>query len=106
MAANRTSRSTIARRATEWRPGPPARRGIVSTPRNDEAEALALATPFDPMAGGFPVPPMPGQQYSFTSRRELAQGTTIVQERAPEESAADTDPATEAEAPSEEDTHG
>ncbi|MBK9738181.1 MAG: NADH-quinone oxidoreductase subunit NuoH [Actinobacteria bacterium] len=71
-----------------------------------EAEALALATPFDPMAGGFPVPPMPGQQYSFTSRRELAQGTTIVQERAPEESAADTDPATEAEAPSEEDTHG
>jgi len=32
------------------------------------------------MAGGFPVPPMPGQQYTYTSRRAMAQGTTIVQE--------------------------
>ncbi len=33
------------------------------------------------MAGGYPVPPLPGQQFAFTSRRELARGTTIVQER-------------------------
>jgi NADH-quinone oxidoreductase subunit H len=45
-----------------------------------EAEAIALSTPFDPMAGGFPVPPMPGQEFTFTSRRAMAQGTTIVQE--------------------------
>ncbi len=45
-----------------------------------EAEEAALAADFDPMAGGFPVPPMPGQTLTFTSRRELAQGTTIVQE--------------------------
>ena len=49
--------------------------------RAEAAEAEAtLAAEFDPMAGGFPVPPMPGQQLSYTSRRELAQGTTIVQE--------------------------
>ncbi|MDI1289650.1 MAG: NADH-quinone oxidoreductase subunit NuoH [bacterium] len=45
-----------------------------------EAEEAALAADFDPMAGGFPVPPMPGQTLTFTSRRDLAQGTTIVQE--------------------------
>ena len=45
-----------------------------------EAEAAALAQPFDPMAGGFPVPPMPGQSFTYTSRRAMAQGTTIVQE--------------------------
>jgi NADH-quinone oxidoreductase subunit H len=48
-----------------------------------EAEAAALVAEFDPMAGGFPVPPMPGQQFTYTSRRSLAQGTTIVQEPAP-----------------------
>ena len=53
------------------------------------AEAEAIAVEFDPMAGGFPVPPMPGQEFTYTSRRALAQGTTIVQEpaaAAPEES--------------------
>jgi NADH-quinone oxidoreductase subunit H len=45
-----------------------------------EEEAAALAQPFDPMAGGFPVPPMPGQSFTYTSRRAMAQGTTIVQE--------------------------
>jgi NADH-quinone oxidoreductase subunit H len=44
------------------------------------AEEAALAAEFDPMAGGFPVPPMPGQTLSYTSRRDLARGTTIVQE--------------------------
>ena len=43
-------------------------------------EAATLAQPFDPMAGGFPVPPMPGQSFTYTSRRAMAQGTTIVQE--------------------------
>lgn len=46
----------------------------------DEAEAAAAAAPFDPMAGGFPVPPLPGQSFTYTSRRAAAQGTTIVQE--------------------------
>jgi hypothetical protein len=32
------------------------------------------------MAGGFPVPPMPGQTFTYTSRRAMAQSTTIVQE--------------------------
>ena len=45
-----------------------------------EAEAAALVAEFDPMAGGFPVPPMPGQQFTYTSRRSVAQGTTIVQQ--------------------------
>jgi NADH-quinone oxidoreductase subunit H len=45
-------------------------------------EAERTAQPFDPMAGSFPVPPMPGQTFTYTSRRSLAQGTTIVQEPA------------------------
>jgi NADH-quinone oxidoreductase subunit H len=43
-------------------------------------EAERLAAGFDPMASGFPVPPMPGQQFTYTSRRAAAAGTTIVQE--------------------------
>ena len=46
-----------------------------------EQERLsASARDFDPMAGGFPVPPLPGQQATFTTRRAAA-GTTIVHER-------------------------
>jgi NADH-quinone oxidoreductase subunit H len=66
-------------------------------------EAAAADAAFDPMAGGFPVPPLPGQQFTYTSRRELAQGTTIVQERT---EAAPTDQAVADDAASEEDTHG
>ena len=45
-----------------------------------QAEAQAQAErDFDPMAGGFPVPPLPGQQPVLTSRRAAA--ATIVQER-------------------------
>jgi NADH-quinone oxidoreductase subunit H len=51
-----------------------------------EAELASREAAFDPMAGGFPVPPMPGQQFAYTSRRSLAQGTTIVQEPAAAES--------------------
>ena len=59
----------------------------------DELEAAAAAAPFDPMAAGFPVPPLPGQSFTYTSRRAAAQGTTIVQEPAvvPTDDAADTD---------------
>ncbi|GDX31612.1 NADH-quinone oxidoreductase subunit H [Actinomycetes bacterium] len=35
--------------------------------------------PYDPMAGGFPVPPMPGQQAVLTSRRS---GSPVVQQEA------------------------
>jgi len=48
----------------------------------DERDALAASMPFDPMAGGFPVPPLPGQSFTYTSRRAAAGGTTIVQESA------------------------
>jgi len=59
----------------------------------DELEAAAAAAPFDPMSAGFPVPPLPGQSFTYTSRRAAAQGTTIVQEPAvvPTDDAADTD---------------
>jgi len=61
---------------------------ILQTRQDRKAEALAAEeaaaadAPFEAAAGGFPVPPMPGQTFTYTSRRELAQGTTIVQERA------------------------
>jgi NADH-quinone oxidoreductase subunit H len=38
----------------------------------DRLAALEADTPF-------PVPPMPGQTFTYTSRRSMAQGTTIVQ---------------------------
>jgi NADH-quinone oxidoreductase subunit H len=68
----------------------------------EDAEAAAAAAPFDPMESGFPVPPLPGQSFTYTSRRAAAHGTTIVQEpvatsRAVEEPTDDTD---------EESTHG
>jgi NADH-quinone oxidoreductase subunit H len=68
----------------------------------EDAEAAAAAAPFDPMESGFPVPPLPGQSFTYTSRRAAAHGTTIVQEpvatsRSVEEPTDDTD---------EESTHG
>ena len=38
----------------------------------EELEAESRA-PFDPMAGGHPVPPMPGQIFPYTPRRVLAE---------------------------------
>ncbi len=67
----------------------------------EEAEAAAAAAPFDPMAGGFPVPPLPGQSFTYTSRRAAAQGTTIVQERAAEVVAEEDNDTSDGE-----DTHG
>ena len=46
----------------------------------EEAEQARRDQAFDPMASAFPVPPMPGQQFTYTSRRAMAAGTTIVQE--------------------------
>ncbi len=43
------------------------------------ADALAIA---DAAAGGFPVPPMPGQEFTITTRRSMAASTTIVADRA------------------------
>jgi NADH-quinone oxidoreductase subunit H len=44
--------------------------------RELEAAAEEAARPFDPYAGGYPVPPLPGQEFTFTSRRAMA-GATI-----------------------------
>lgn len=70
----------------------------------DEQEAAAAAEPFDPMAAGFPVPPLPGQSFTYTSRRAAATGTTVVQDApvmAVATAADDADPAD----PDEEGTH-
>ena len=42
----------------------------------EEAEAKAHARPFDAMAGGYPVPPMPGQQVTLPTRRATSSVTT------------------------------
>ena len=76
--------------------------------RREAAEAAELAAaqnaPFEPMAGGFPVPPMPGQQFTYTSRREMARGTTIVQERVITENGDDPASDVTTEPPSEDET--
>jgi len=47
-----------------------------------EAAAAAEAeSVFEAAAGGFPVPPMPGQQVTITTRRSMAASTTIVADR-------------------------
>ncbi|MDA3021668.1 MAG: NADH-quinone oxidoreductase subunit NuoH [Actinomycetota bacterium] len=51
--------------------------------RRETARKLALEEienrPYDPLAGGFPIPPMPGQQAVLTSRRTASQ---VVQQEA------------------------
>ncbi|CAB5000300.1 MAG: NADH-quinone oxidoreductase subunit NuoH [Actinobacteria bacterium] len=42
------------------------------------AEAEAARGPFDPMAGGFPVPPMPGVDYTPTRRTKATVGAIAV----------------------------
>jgi NADH-quinone oxidoreductase subunit H len=44
--------------------------------RELEEAAAEAAKPFDPYAGGYPVPPLPGQEFTYTSRRALA-GATV-----------------------------
>jgi NADH-quinone oxidoreductase subunit H len=41
----------------------------------EEAVAKALARPFDAMEGGYPVPPMPGQQVTLPTRRATSSVT-------------------------------
>ncbi|MGI9197908.1 MAG: NADH-quinone oxidoreductase subunit NuoH [Candidatus Nanopelagicales bacterium] len=46
--------------------------------RAAEREAAEeLAKPFDPYAGGYPVPPLPGQEFTYTSRRAAAAAATV-----------------------------
>jgi NADH-quinone oxidoreductase subunit H len=57
-------------------------------------EAAATAKPFDPMEGGFPVPPMPGQAMpAFTPRRPRAAlvGALVEPAEAQELEAGDSD---------------
>jgi len=44
-----------------------------------EAAQEELDKPFDPYAGGYPVPPLPGQEFTFTSRRARAASATTVE---------------------------
>ena len=46
------------------------------TALQEEADAEIQARVFDAMAGGYPVPPMPGQQVSLPSRRATSSVTT------------------------------
>ena len=48
----------------------------------DEAAAAEAEVVFDAAAGGYPVPPMPGQAVTITTRRSMAASTTIVADRA------------------------
>ena len=63
---------------------------VIETVRVRRADALAeqeeaAKGEFDPMAGGFPVPPMPGQAYAPTRRTRATVGATVL-EAAPEDS--------------------
>ena len=48
----------------------------------DAAAAAEAEVVFEAAAGGFPVPPMPGQEVTITTRRSMAASTTIVAARA------------------------
>ena len=48
----------------------------------DAAAAAEAESAFDAVAGGYPVPPMPGQEFTITTRRSMAASTTIVADRA------------------------
>jgi NADH-quinone oxidoreductase subunit H len=48
----------------------------------DAAAAAEAEVVFEAAAGGYPVPPMPGQEVTITTRRSMAASTTIVADRA------------------------
>jgi NADH-quinone oxidoreductase subunit H len=48
----------------------------------DDAAAAEAEVVFEAAAGGYPVPPMPGQEVTITTRRSMAASTTIVADRA------------------------
>ena len=48
----------------------------------DAAAAAEAEVVFEAAAGGYPVPPMPGQEVTITTRRSMAASTTFVADRA------------------------
>ncbi|MGI9136457.1 MAG: NADH-quinone oxidoreductase subunit NuoH [Candidatus Nanopelagicales bacterium] len=48
----------------------------------DAAAAAEAESDFEASVGGFPVPPMPGQEVTITTRRSMAASSTIVADRA------------------------
>ena len=48
----------------------------------DAAAAAEAESVFEAAVGGFPVPPMPGQEVTITTRRSMAASSTIVADRA------------------------
>ena len=48
----------------------------------DAAAAVEAESVFEAAVGGFPVPPMPGQEVTITTRRSMAASSTIVADRA------------------------
>lgn len=49
-----------------------------------KAQAAADAEkPFEPMAGGYPVPPMPGQDFNYTPKAKSAVGATVTTPESP-----------------------
>jgi NADH-quinone oxidoreductase subunit H len=72
------------------------RRSDARAEEEEKAEAERQAAGFDPMAGGYPVPPMPGQEFVYTSRRAAAGRGPVVQ-AVPADSTVATLPSTETE---------
>ncbi len=54
------------------------RRADARAAQEERREAERQAAEFDPMAGGFPVPPLPGQVFTYTPRRATAEAGTVV----------------------------
>jgi len=54
------------------------RRADARADARDAAEALRNARVLDAATAGFPVPPLPGQQFTYTSRRATAAATTVI----------------------------
>ncbi|MFM7210628.1 MAG: NADH-quinone oxidoreductase subunit NuoH, partial [Actinomycetota bacterium] len=55
-----------------------------------EVAKAELDKPFDPYAGGYPVPPLPGQEFTYTSRRTKAATATVAGTATATPAAADT----------------
>ena len=66
----------------------------VRTERRERAKqeqaAAELDKPFDAYAGGYPVPPLPGQEFTYTSRRAKAATATVAGTATAVPAAADT----------------
>ena len=74
-----------------------------------EAAQQEIDKPFDPYAGGYPVPPLPGQEFTFTSRRARAASSTTVEGTATRTAVmpgGSAEPPVSGSTAPEEDTHG